>query len=834
MAKVYDTATDLITFARGSSATYTGSDGTQQTAASDEPRIEYAADGTLKGLLIEEQRTNLLLNSDNPDTQVASLAAGSHTLSFVGGPSVTGISDSITANAVDVFVYDTSKDSDGGAWRTGSLAQASSWYAEASSPTRDPNTRSTRAEFPAVAVIVAEDHTITIYDGDDPSLPMWMVFPQNTGALGGVISADKDLTSVAMLNGVLVGGYGNGLSYVNFLSEVLERGFNGNTSNVGVLPFNVSERDQQPAGLGGTLNLEIVNATVNDVAMTVLPDAPTDPATGLPVPTIAVATDGGVSVIKDDGTVVDSSATFGAARVSFDDDGGVWWCRNTSLFFWFYSSVADYSAGDGFGDLVADSSVSTGPLTSGLSGLIAVGSNVYASGASESGTARQGLYATAVDYSALPSPSAKSLNALTTSDYATGWMPGDIKLAALADTTAETLSGTPLLDDDFAAGTTGWTFEGTATDTSTAGFLSGTAGSTTNLVAYQVIPTVAGQTYVLEVTTGPAQTGIYVSSFAPGYSNLGNSGFGTNATLSVTFVALGTTTYIAAMSGSGLLDAYIDNISVRLADPDRSVNGKGLAVHGSITKAAVATGADVVAYSGFSSSNYLEQPYNPDLDFGAYNPEVEGSGDFCVMAWVTFKSGSLNFIIDRCDSLSSTTDRWNFGLAASELFQRCDSTRIGIPHTFSDGVRYFICGVRTGGVFYAYVDGVLVGSATQEGDQTDASQSYPLTVASFGGSAKGQAPTDIALIRISATAPTADQIRKIYEDERPLFQPNAKATLTGSSDAVTALAHDPDTDLLHVGTSGGRSVFYGLRRINETATAVTTAISAVDGLIVEQ
>jgi len=288
------------------------------------------------------------------------------------------------------------------------------------------------------------------------------------------------------------------------------------------------------------------------------------------------------------------------------------------------------------------------------------------------------------------------------------------------------------------------------------------------------------------------------------------------------------------MSGSGLLDAYIDNISVRLADPDRSVNGKGLAVHGSITKAAVATGADVVAYSGFSSSNYLEQPYNPDLDFGAYNPEVEGSGDFCVMAWVTFKSGSLNFIIDRCDSLSSTTDRWNFGLAASELFQRCDSTRIGIPHTFSDGVRYFICGVRTGGVFYAYVDGVLVGSATQEGDQTDASQSYPLTVASFGGSAKGQAPTDIALIRISATAPTADQIRKIYEDERPLFQPNAKATLTGSSDAVTALAHDPDTDLLHVGTSGGRSVFYGLRRINETATAVTTAISAVDGLIVEQ
>lgn len=51
--------------------------------------------------------------------------------------------------------------------------------------------------------------------------------------------------------------------------------------------------------------MTIVNNTVNDCAMTVLPNAPIDAATGLPVPTIAVATDGGVSVIKDDGTVVD-------------------------------------------------------------------------------------------------------------------------------------------------------------------------------------------------------------------------------------------------------------------------------------------------------------------------------------------------------------------------------------------------------------------------------------------------------------------------------------------------------------------------------------------------
>jgi UDP-glucose 6-dehydrogenase len=91
----------------------------------------------------------------------------------------------------------------------------------------------------------------------------------------------------------------------------------------------------------------------------------------------------------------------------------------------------------------------------------------------------------------------------------------------------------------------------------------------------------------------------------------------------------------------------------------------------------------------------------------------------------------------------------------------------------------------------------------------------------------------MALFRISATAPTAAQIKTIYEAEKPLFQENAKATLYGTSDAVTALAHDSDTNLLHVGTSAGRSVFQGLRRVDNTTTAVGAAISASNGLVVE-
>ena len=74
----------------------------------------------------------------------------------------------------------------------------------------------------------------------------------------------------------------------------------------------------------------------------------------------------------------------------------------------------------------------------------------------------------------------------------------------------------------------------------------------------------------------------------------------------------------------------------------------------------------------------------------------------------------------------------------------------------------------------------------------------------------------------------------MYEDEKHLFQENAACTLYGSSDDVKAIAYDDSSNVLHVGTSAGRSEFQGLRRINNTTEAVTTAISASNGLVAEQ
>ena len=97
----------------------------------------------------------------------------------VGEIDIDKIKAKTSDTAVDIFVYDTRKDSDGGAWRKRATTQ--SWYNEGAS-----EYRGARKEFPAVAIIVIETYELVIYDGDDPNLPMWMRFEFNDVSLFGV------------------------------------------------------------------------------------------------------------------------------------------------------------------------------------------------------------------------------------------------------------------------------------------------------------------------------------------------------------------------------------------------------------------------------------------------------------------------------------------------------------------------------------------------------------------------------------------------------------------------------------------------------------------------
>ena len=184
--------------------------------------------------------------------------------------SLSSIDSSITDTAVDVFVYDTRKDSDGGAWRK--RTQHTSWYNE----TLNTATRGSRREFPAVAVLVSTSTTLTIYDGDDPDMPMWL----NYGSMNSNSESPKALYAK---NGIIAWAGEYGLYYSNYIEDRCRQ----------ILTSASRFRGDTGIRIGDVINTSdakrIVNNTCNDVAMTVLPNAPIDSATGLPIPTIAVA-----------------------------------------------------------------------------------------------------------------------------------------------------------------------------------------------------------------------------------------------------------------------------------------------------------------------------------------------------------------------------------------------------------------------------------------------------------------------------------------------------------------------------------------------------------------
>jgi hypothetical protein len=82
--------TTLVTFTRASTGTFVGSNGLIQTATTNEPRFDHnPTTGESLGLLVEEARTNLLLNSATLSTQMVTVAATANTLSFYGTGTVT-------------------------------------------------------------------------------------------------------------------------------------------------------------------------------------------------------------------------------------------------------------------------------------------------------------------------------------------------------------------------------------------------------------------------------------------------------------------------------------------------------------------------------------------------------------------------------------------------------------------------------------------------------------------------------------------------------------------------------------------------------------------------
>ncbi len=376
--------------------------------------------------------------------------------SAVAYQDLAAIAESKSVTAVDVFVYDTSKDSDGGAWRH--RTQGTSWYNEP----LNTSTRGATKKFPAVAVIVVHSLTstgkVTIYDGDDPDMPMWMVLNGDHSASDLLPSfSGTSLSCVSSLNGtIMIGNNTYDLAAISFIEDTAYR---WNTSFKFKYNGNIAQRSE---GLDKTSfsSSGIVDRAVNDVAMTVLPNAPIDADTGLPVPTIAVATNGGVSVIKDDGSVVDIipwSSSAESNDVGFTADNKIMlrnsWAPGIDNKIYIYDiPTTDVGATD------------YAELYSGIDFFNGVHASFDSRGATEVIAYQEESLAVAVSHSLkhlLLAERHSDLKANITSDYNTGWMNGDIKLATLSDTDDTNVTGSELVSNgDFANGTTGWTSNG--------------------------------------------------------------------------------------------------------------------------------------------------------------------------------------------------------------------------------------------------------------------------------------------------------------------------------------------------------------------------------------
>lgn len=413
-------------------------------------QIDLAIATTSEVQTARDGLSTLVAQIDDLQARLADLETGVSGGSYTYDPDRVIDANGFRQNALDsaiasgAFVacclYDTSRDSDGGAWRK--RCAAAGWYTE----TLSTATRGATRPFPALALLLLTTDTLTIYDAADPALPMWMVF-QSAGASASTYNAMKSAsgacTAVTALEGrVLVASSGGGTDFTGLMSAdfVADEAKMYRTSAAGGLFRYPGSLSQRNAGLGTELYSAsiTIDEDVNHVAAVLLSSAPTDPHTGLLVPTVALATAGGMSVLQDDGTIILSSSTTAHLVAAFDDDGGLWtYATSSGNYYHLLRNVGAASTGFSWHIVRANTySDIESVFGSGLgNGLVHVDGVMIA--ATASGIALLKDHATA---------GLKSITHVNT-DYNTGWMRGDIQACVLSDTTIETLTDADTITD---------------------------------------------------------------------------------------------------------------------------------------------------------------------------------------------------------------------------------------------------------------------------------------------------------------------------------------------------------------------------------------------------
>ena len=757
---------------------------------------------------LKDSASALALQAQGYMNSAAASAASASAVSGLSNLSAAARAIATAADVTAVCIYDTSLDSDGGAWRE--KVAHTSWMQEA----LNTATRGATAKFPAKALVVGRSGSngvVTIYDLTDPACPMWRIF---TSVGSGPVSNWLQFapTCVAALGGRMVVGTASGLYECDFVSDAL-------TTSTSISSYLYNGRGVATSNAGAAysppLGRPIVNSNIGAVAATVLPLTPANPLRcGLPNVTLAVGTAGGVSVLRWDGVVCNSASTTAVLAVAFSlPDGArapLLWSMtaaalNVSAAYvspaWVVAAAATFSSAQiGVGTLKTARAVPGGAAVGGTTG-----------------SARIMLDA------ANP---ANSLIFNRTMSYATGYMPGAIKLA-LAESSANlaSLVGETILTEDFhgytdtatmAAG--GWVDGSTggssiSWDATGGGRLLLSNPTTATGLASRASATTIGRTYV--VTVAGAGGGQYVGVQNAAARNAFVVGTGNVAFV---FTATAATTYINIWSG-GVGSSYVGSITIRACVADRSPAGNNAITHGALTRSVVATGAEMAAIGGFGATNYLRRAYS-----AAFDP---GAGDLSVMAIVVTTAAITKTVcfVDRSSGLAPDAmyRLWTDAEGKPKFTVSDGSTEASVvaPSALPAGV-HCLRGIlrRAAGKIEIEVDGVIVATASAS---AVGAISNPYAEVTIGNDLGLMYPMDVAgpglaLVQVSMSAPTPDQCAAMWAAHAQMATPGAKILLAGSAN-VQGLAYDPDTDQTAVATAAGTSVFRGMTRVGYTSVA---------------
>jgi|3_EtaG_2_1085321.scaffolds.fasta_scaffold14467_2 hypothetical protein len=245
---------------------------------------------------------------------------------------------------------------------------------------------------------------------------------------------------------------------------------------------------------------------------------------------------------------------------------------------------------------------------------------------------------------------------------------------------------------------------------------------------------------------------------------------------------------------------------------DRSYKANTLTHNGGgLTEAAVETSAELMGYSGWSGSNYLTDAFDADFDFGTGSFSLSfwakangtGTGEY----WLFGRHSASHFWY--IQFRGNDSDKFRFEVSDGSSNIRVSSSGGNDDNTWHHIVAVFdSSGATDEGRIYR--DGALEGThvlamnTVTDPDGTIGIGAMPNGSGSAGG-------VTLALARVSATAPTATQIRQMYDAEKPMFVASAECLLQSSStDAVLDVDVDPLTGKVLVTQTDAITIFDGL------------------------